>query len=362
MGKKNLTGLTALLVVTAFLAGCQNAKQSQVVNITGPTSVTGGDNGGGGNNPPPTTPPPAGTPVPGSFALDVSGASCVAISSDHRRASFGWTASQHATSYQVWRRVWSLGMWGKVTDTTNLRFEENVDHNGAFYYYVVAKNASGETISNPTWFEVCPEGRGDNGGGGGNPPPTNNPNPNPPPTDPPPPPPATPKPIVDFTATPSNINVGHASLLRWSVQHATSSCSKGGGWSGSASTLGSQSVTPVSTTTYTLSCTGSGGTTTASVTVNVTAPPPGDFTIELVTSSTSGKVHSTQQTAAVCRLGGTIVPCDNSWWSSSDPGRIGVDKFSGLVRFLAVGEAEICVQIKRQSVTPRSCLIFKSAL
>lgn len=85
-------------------------------------------------------------------------------------------------------------------------------------------------------------------------------------------------PTVSLTANPSTINSGSSSTLSWSSTNATS-CSASGGWSGSKATSGSQSVSPTATTSYTLTCTGSGGSANDSVSITVNQPTgtPGDI-------------------------------------------------------------------------------------
>lgn len=75
-------------------------------------------------------------------------------------------------------------------------------------------------------------------------------------------------PTVTLTANPTAINAGSSSTLTWSSSDATS-CVASGGWSGTQSTSGSKSVTPSGTTIYTLTCSGTGGSTSKSVTVTV---------------------------------------------------------------------------------------------
>jgi hypothetical protein len=63
--------------------------------------------------------------------------------------------------------------------------------------------------------------------------------------------------------------------LNWTVTNATDCSASGGSWTGSkAASTGNESVVLTATTTYKLSCTGQGGTTSQSVTVTATAPPP----------------------------------------------------------------------------------------
>jgi len=96
----------------------------------------------------------------------------------------------------------------------------------------------------------------------------------------------TPAPGVTIQANPATIASGATSTISWSSTNATS-CTATGGWSGSKGTSGSQTVTPASTTTYTLACTGPGGNSTQSAVVTVTSPQPptGNFTEGLVSFS-----------------------------------------------------------------------------
>src|SRR4029079_19472420 len=84
-----------------------------------------------------------------------------------------------------------------------------------------------------------------------------------------------PAPTVSLTANPTNISAGQSSSLSWSSTNA-SGCVASGGWSGTMSTAGSANVTPDSTTSYTLACTGSGGTATESATVSLTTSSNGN--------------------------------------------------------------------------------------
>lgn len=71
----------------------------------------------------------------------------------------------------------------------------------------------------------------------------------------------------NFTvAPPLVVTFGKEVTLKWSISNATS-CTASGGWSGSKPMTGSQVVDPEVTTTYTLTCTGPGGTVSQSVTV-----------------------------------------------------------------------------------------------
>ncbi len=91
----------------------------------------------------------------------------------------------------------------------------------------------------------------------------------------------TPAPTLSISANPSSIQSGQGSTLSWSSSNA-SSCAAAGAWSGSKPVSGNQGVQPASNATYTLTCTGSGGSVTRSATVSVstvsqpTDDPPED--------------------------------------------------------------------------------------
>ncbi|HJV22587.1 MAG TPA: hypothetical protein VJ570_07815 [Holophagaceae bacterium] len=83
------------------------------------------------------------------------------------------------------------------------------------------------------------------------------------------------KPVIgSFTATPSVITSGQSATLAWTVKDATRVTLQG-----TATSAGTEPVTPTATTTYVLVAEGTGGQATASVTVTVgtQAPRYGDF-------------------------------------------------------------------------------------
>lgn len=80
-------------------------------------------------------------------------------------------------------------------------------------------------------------------------------------------------PTVSLTASPASIASSQSSTLAWSSTNTTS-CTASGGWTGTKTTSGTQSVSPTSTTNYTLSCTGTGGTAQQMTTVTVTSATP----------------------------------------------------------------------------------------
>jgi hypothetical protein len=95
-------------------------------------------------------------------------------------------------------------------------------------------------------------------------------------------------PTLTFSANPSSVSNNGSTTLSWSGTNV-SSCSASGAWSGTRSTSGSETVSGLTTTSaYTLSCTGSNGSITRSVTVNVGAPPVGAKIVGLQMQDRSG--------------------------------------------------------------------------
>src|ERR1051325_7701906 len=101
------------------------------------------------------------------------------------------------------------------------------------------------------------------------------------------PPPTPPAPTVSLSAAPTAVNAGGSTQLAWSSTNA-SACTANGAWSGTKATSGNQTISSISvTSTYGLICTGTGGSTTRSVTVSVNAPPPPAPTVSLSAAPTT---------------------------------------------------------------------------
>jgi hypothetical protein len=138
--------------------------------------------------------------------------------------------------------------------------------------------------------------------------------------------PGTPQaPAVALSAAPASITQGQPSTLSWSSTNATA-CSASGAWSGTKALSGTAAVTPAATAVYTLTCTGAGGSTAASATVQVTAPPAGsDPTLGahgLVYHRSQGSVGPTLSTpAATTQSGSTMLAFagKGSIWNLSPP-------------------------------------------
>lgn len=89
----------------------------------------------------------------------------------------------------------------------------------------------------------------------------------------------TPPPTVTLTAEPAVVTTGYWTTLTWSSTDATE-CTASGGWSGSKPVSGTESSAPLTAaTTYTLTCTGVGGSGSQQVTVNATPPPAGQVVV-----------------------------------------------------------------------------------
>ncbi len=100
-----------------------------------------------------------------------------------------------------------------------------------------------------------------------------------------------PAPTVTISVAPTSIVLGSAATLTWSSTNATS-CTASSAWTGSQANSGTMSETPTAagTSSYTLTCSGAGGTTPATATLTVTPPPAPTVTISVApTSITSGQ-------------------------------------------------------------------------
>jgi hypothetical protein len=80
-------------------------------------------------------------------------------------------------------------------------------------------------------------------------------------------------PVVTLSTSSSSVATGHSVTLTWNAT-AAQSCTASGGWSGTEPVSGSLTTSALSTTTtFTLACTGAGGTASKSATVTVSGAP-----------------------------------------------------------------------------------------
>jgi trimeric autotransporter adhesin len=114
-------------------------------------------------------------------------------------------------------------------------------------------------------------------------------------------------PSVSITATPSTVANGTSSSLHWSAVNATS-CVASGAWSGSKSTSGTQSTGVLSANaTYTLTCSGPGGSAAQSATVSIKSAAP-TVTLSVgpsaITSGSSAILNWSATNATACTASG----------------------------------------------------------
>ena len=114
-------------------------------------------------------------------------------------------------------------------------------------------------------------------------------------------PPQTPvSPTVAFSANPTSIASGKVSTMNWSSTNAAS-CTAAGGWTGTKAPSGTLVVSPPNTTTYMLTCTGSGGTSPAAsttVAVNASQTP-----VSGACGSANGTTVSSAPSTNLCTAG-----------------------------------------------------------
>lgn len=99
------------------------------------------------------------------------------------------------------------------------------------------------------------------------------------------------KPTVTLSAKPTTLVLGTPTTLTWAAT-AADTCVASGAWSGAKAVSGTQAITPTTLglLTYSLSCTGAGGSTSASTTVQVQAAAP---TVRLTATPTTAPAGST---------------------------------------------------------------------
>jgi len=173
---------------------------------------------------PPTTSPP------GNFNLSLGGS--VACNS----VPLSWTSSSNADGYRILKGAARVDI-SPYQPYTALNFTDTtVSQNTSYIYQIEAYNTAGTNRSNALNVDTpyCP-------------------------------------PTLNFSANPTSIFQGQSSTLSWSTSYTTS-CTASGAWSGSKAISGSQTVVPLPPpqVTYTLTCSGLGGSASASAIVDIT--------------------------------------------------------------------------------------------
>ena len=104
------------------------------------------------------------------------------------------------------------------------------------------------------------------------------------PTPTPTPTPTQTAPTLSIVISQTSVASGQSAALTWNASNATS-CTASGGWSGAKSVSGTETVVPTASVTYTLACTGAGGSISKSVSVTVTQPVAPTLTLSLGTTT-----------------------------------------------------------------------------
>lgn len=159
--------------------------------------------------------------LPGDFTLSVgSGLACNSV-------PLSWTASVGASGYRILKGAARVDIT-PYNPYTALNFTDtSVSENTSYLYQIEAYNGAGTNRSNVKTVTTpfCP-------------------------------------PTLSFSGTPTTIFQTGSTVLTWSTGFTTS-CTASGAWSGSKPTSGSQTVfpSPPPSATFTLTCTGPGGST-----------------------------------------------------------------------------------------------------
>jgi hypothetical protein len=129
-----------------------------------------------------------------------------------------------------------------------------------------------------------------------------------------------PAPTVAFSANPTSIASGKISTMNWSSTDANS-CTAAGGWTGAKAPSGTLVVSPPNSTTYMLTCTGSGGTSPAASTtvlVNSSQTPIGG-----VCGTANGTTVTSAPLTNLCAVGTASSMTGSGPWTWSCNGSNG---------------------------------------
>ncbi len=161
---------------------------------------------------------------------------------------------------------------------------------------------------------------------------------------------SAPAPTVTMSATPSTVASGGKSTLNWSSTNATS-CTASGAWSGSTGLRGSTTTGPIdASSTYILSCTGSGGTASQSATVSVSSAAP----IVKFTASPSTVASGASSTLTWSSSNATACTGSGAWSGSkatSGSQSTGALKAGATYRLTCTGSGGTATQSATVSVT-----------
>jgi hypothetical protein len=112
---------------------------------------------------------------------------------------------------------------------------------------------------------------------------------------------------VALSASATDVVVNGAVTLTWSSTNA-STCAASGDWSGSLQSSGNKSVTVARNATYTLDCTGAGGTGTGTVSVAAWGAPTSTITADttVILPNNTVALSWSSQNAKSCAGGGAL--------------------------------------------------------
>ena len=116
--------------------------------------------------------------------------------------------------------------------------------------------------------------------------------------------------IILFSATPSEINIGQSTNLKWGIRGATSVAIDQG--IGEVAATGTVELSPAKTIAYTLTATNAGGTVSKSVVIYVNPPPP-------TSADTTPPVIKNVSTSSETDTSAVII------WTTNEPGSSQVD-------------------------------------
>jgi hypothetical protein len=255
LGAKTVSGtqtLSNLTTTGTYTLACSNTAGTVAQSVT--VTVTG--------SPTDTTAPSAPTNLAGTAA-------------GQTQINLTWTASTDnvgVTAYQVFRNGTQVG-----TPTTNSYSDTGLVASTQYSYTVKAVDAAGNVSQVSNTASATTQ--------------------------------APPAPTLTLSANPTSVTSGTGSTLTWSSTNATS-CTASGAWTGTKATSGTQSLTNLTTTgTYTLACTGTGGSISKSATITVTTaadtvPPVVNITGPVHrshTGTTQATLTATTNENASCR-------------------------------------------------------------
>lgn len=208
-----ITVLLCLVLPLFVLIGCSGS---------GSTTFSANEGGGGGSPGPSPNPGPGPTPTPAPSAT--LSASPTTVTSGGS-SSLSWSSSNSNSCV-------ASGAWSGSKATSGSQTLSNLTSSGT---YTLTCSGGGGSTSRSVTISVT----------------------------------GSTAPTVSISASPALVDANANSTLTWSSTNATA-CTGSGAWSGSKSLSGSQQVGPISgTTSYTLTCTGTGGTTVRSAVVSI---------------------------------------------------------------------------------------------